>query len=73
MRGAQELKADTAQKMKTVELTEEERQEREEARYEIWETNIIKQRRAKETTKEIGWGKQKLKGRVEKKQREKNK
>ena len=28
MRGAQELKADTAQKMKTMELTEEERQER---------------------------------------------
>ena len=26
MRGAQELKADTAQKMKTIELTEEERQ-----------------------------------------------
>ena len=36
MRGAQELKADTAHKMKTIELTEEERQEREEARYEIY-------------------------------------
>ena len=67
MRGAQELKADTAQKMKTMELTEEERQERKEARYEIWETNIRKQRRAKETTKEMGWEKQKLKGRVKKK------
>ena len=40
MRGAQELKADTAQKMKTIKLTEEEKQEREKARYEIWETNI---------------------------------
>ena len=54
MRGAQELKADTAQKMKTMELTEQERQEREEARYGIWETNIRKQRRAKKTTKEMG-------------------
>ena len=71
MRGAQELKADTAQKMKTIKLTEEERQEREEARYEIWETNIRKQRRAKETTKEMGWGKQKLRGRVEKKKERK--
>ena len=40
MKGAQELKADTAQKMKPIELTEEERQEREELRYEIWEAKI---------------------------------
>ena len=43
MRGAQELKADTAQKMKTLKLTEEEKQEREKVRYEIWEANIRKQ------------------------------
>ena len=53
--------------MKTIKLTEEEKQEREEARYEIWETNIRKRRKAKETTAEMGWGKQKLRGRVEKK------
>ena len=53
--------------MKTIKLTEEERQEREKARYEIWETNIRKQRNPKETMEEMGWGKQKLKGRVEKK------
>ena len=53
--------------MKTIKLTEEEKQEREKARYEIWETNIRKQRKAKETMKEMGWGKQKLRGRVEKK------
>ena len=52
-------------------VTEEERQEREEARYEIWETNVRKQRRAKETTKAMGWGKQKLRGRVEKKRERK--
>ena len=67
MVGAQKLKADTTQKMKTIKLTEEEKQEREKARYEIWETNIRKQRRAKETTKEMGLGKLKLRGRVEKK------
>ena len=67
MRGAQKLEADTTQKMKTIKLTEEEKQEREKARYEIWETNIRKQRKAKETMKEMGWGKQKLRGRVEKK------
>ena len=67
MRGAQKFKADTAQKMKTIELTEEEKQEREKARYEIWETNIRKQRKTKETMEEMGWGKQKLRGRVEKK------
>ena len=67
MGGAQKLKADTTQKMKTIKLTEEEKQEREKARYEIWETNIRKQRKAKETMEEMGWGKQKLRGRVEKK------
>ena len=67
MRGAQKTEADTKQKMKTIKLTEEEKQEREKARYEIWETNIRKQRKAKETMKEMGWGKQKLRGRVEKK------
>ena len=53
MRGAQKFKADTAQKMKTIELTEEEKQEREKARYEIWETNIRKQRKTKETMEEL--------------------
>ena len=67
MKGAQELRADTAQKMKTIELTEEERQEREKARYEIWETKIRKQRKTKETMEEMGWGNQKLRRRVEKK------
>ena len=67
MKGAQELRADTAQKMKTIELTEEERQEREKARYEIWETKIRKQRKTKETMEEMGWGNQKLKKRTEEK------
>ena len=57
MKGAQELKADTAYTMKTIELTEEERQEREEARYEIWETKIRKQKRAMETIEEMAWEK----------------
>ena len=35
MKGAQEFKADTAYKMKTIELTEEEQKEREETRYGI--------------------------------------
>ena len=71
MKGAQELKADTAHKMKTIELTEEERQEREEVRYEIWETKTRKQKGAMETIEEMGWGKKKLKGRVEKKRERK--
>ena len=70
MKGAQEFKADTAQKMKTIELTEEERQEREELRYEIWEAKIGRNKRATETIEEMGWGKKKLKGRVEKKKGE---
>ena len=57
MKGAQEFKADTAQKMKTTELTEEERQEREELRYEIWEARIGKNKRATETMEEMGWKK----------------
>ena len=71
MKGAQELKSDTAYKMKTIELTEEERQEREEARYEIWEANIRKHKRARETTEEMGWETKKLKGQVEKKKERK--
>ena len=61
MKGAQELKADTAYKMKTIELTEEEQKEREEVRCEIWEANIRKQKRARETIEEMGWGKNMLK------------
>ena len=61
MKGAQELRADTMQKMKTIELTEEEKQEREKARYEIWETKIRKQKEIKETMEGMGWENQKLK------------
>ena len=68
MKGAQELKADTAQKMKPIELTEEERQEREELRYEIWEAKIGRHKRATGTMEEMGWGKKKLNGRVEKRE-----
>ena len=40
MKGAHELREDTAQKMKTIELTEEEIQERKELRCEIWEAKV---------------------------------
>jgi hypothetical protein len=46
--------------MKTIELTEEEKKEREKARYEIWETKIRKQKKIKETMEEMGWENQKL-------------
>ena len=64
MKGAQELREDTAQKMKTIELTEEERQQRKELRYEIWETKVGKTRRITETIEEMGWGKRKLKSKI---------
>ena len=66
MKGAQEFRADTMQKMKTIELTEEEKKEKEKARREIWETKIRKQKRIKETMEEMGWENQKLKGRKRK-------
>jgi hypothetical protein len=49
--------------MKTIELTEEEKKEREKARSEIWETKIRKQKKIKETMEEMGWENQKLRGR----------
>ena len=45
MKGAQELGEDTAQKMTTIKLTEEERQQRKERRYEIWEAEVEKRKR----------------------------
>ena len=54
MKGVQELRADTAQKMKTIELTEEERQKREELRYEMREAKVGKNKRITETMEEMG-------------------
>ena len=53
MKGAQELREDTAQKMKTIELTEEEREQRKELRYEIWEAKVEKKKKITETEKMI--------------------
>ena len=72
MKGAQELRDDTAQKMKTIELTEEERQKRKELRYEIWEAKVEKSKSLTETMAGMGWGKGKLK-RKKKKERGKKK
>ena len=49
MKGAQELREDTAQKMKTIALTEEESPQRKELRYEIWEAKVEQRKRITHT------------------------